>query len=431
MKAMYWDQLKGSSWRTSISMEKGELREIKVGVSSDETCRAFEGGRWSYTNGKGLLGRCKSNLKLVEAPRYELGAGKPGKDYREKPKQKPSDVDFEKKMQIVNEINRRCKGKKVDSTIILADSSSQTHFTNSEGWDMEQEFHRINLTLVCIARKNDLIERGINVFRVSGGYELLDKLDLDEFVDEAADRAIGLLKARTAPAGEFRVLLDPKIVSSFVHEAVGHMAEGDNVYLDNTILKDKIGQRISAPITIIDDATLPREYGSFGVDREGVKSQRVVLVEDGIFKRFMHSRDSAGRMGGGAESTGNCRGLYGAVRMSNTFIEPGKWKLDELLEKLKNGIYLKGDFGGTALPTTGQFNFTPEEGFMVENGEIKGRLRDLAMMGNTLSTLQRIEAVGRDFLLWPGFCGKMGEFVQVSSGGPHILTKVIVGGRHS
>jgi len=117
------------------------------------------------------------------------------------------------------------------------------------------------------------------------------------------------------------------------------------------------------------------------------------------------------------------------VRMSNTMIEKGEHSFDELIEDIKYGIYAKGTRGGQVDPAKGSFQFSAQEAFLIEKGEITKPLKDLSLSGLTLETLKNIDAVGKDVKFGdPGFCGK-GQLVPVGDGGPHIKIKnVLIGG---
>jgi TldD protein len=119
------------------------------------------------------------------------------------------------------------------------------------------------------------------------------------------------------------------------------------------------------------------------------------------------------------------------VRMSNTFIENGEYNLEELAEMIKNGIYLAKSYGGYVDPARGQFYFAAQEGYLVENGKIGKKVQNVSMSGLTLDVLENVLGVGNDLkLAFPGTCGKDGQWIPVSGGGPHLAVKdVVVGGR--
>ena len=148
---------------------------------------------------------------------------------------------------------------------------------------------------------------------------------------------------------------------------------------------------------------------------------------NGILKGYLHNRKTAGKLN--STSTGNCRGRVGVPRMSNTFFGPGDMTQEEIIEELGTGYILKGSKGGTTSPATGFFNFTAKYGRRVVNGELGDVVRGASLLGSTLETLMKVDAVSKDFRLRPGSCGKGGEWVRVSVGGPYLKTEATIGGQ--
>jgi TldD protein len=108
-------------------------------------------------------------------------------------------------------------------------------------------------------------------------------------------------------------------------------------------------------------------------------------------------------------------------------MSPRDYSFEELIEKVKQGYYFKSFRGGQA-NLDGTFQVGIQEGYEIVNGEIVEPVRNASFSGNTLETLHKIDAVGKDFLLDPGRCGK-GQTAFICDGGPHVRVKeVIVGG---
>ncbi|MDQ1282265.1 MAG: TldD protein, partial [Euryarchaeota archaeon] len=146
-------------------------------------------------------------------------------------------------------------------------------------------------------------------------------------------------------------------------------------------------------------------------------------------KSFLNSRETAARLGGvprNARAEGTDRPV---VRMSNTYIANGDWKLEEILEELGNGVYLAGSRGGQVSTGEGVFQFNAKRGYLVENGERTKLLRDVSLSGKILETLMHVKAVANDLKFNSGRCGKAGQLVPVSDGSPHLLIEhATVGG---
>jgi TldD protein len=266
------------------------------------------------------------------------------------------------------------------------------------------------------------------------GYELIDRLTPDEVSAKAAKRAVALLKAKRAPAGKFTVVFHPSITGLLTHEALGHNSEADLVLSGQSILEGKLGQKIASEcITIIDDGTIPGSWGSYAYDSEGTASQRRVIIENGVLKGFLHSLETAAKMGVAPNGSARAQGFGNrpVVRMSNTFIVPGTMTFEELLKDIDIGVYLKGGQWGYVLCERGQYTCSAGEGYMIRNGQLAEHLRDVCISGLTLETLANADAVSRDFeMQMPGMCGKSGQGMHINAGGPHVRVRdIVVGGQ--
>jgi len=230
--------------------------------------------------------------------------------------------------------------------------------------------------------------------------------------------------------------MDPTFTGLFVHEALGHNAEADIVLEGGSIIEGKIGQRLASDcLTIVDDGTIPGSWGSYAYDSEGTPSQKRVIVESGVLKGYMHSLETAARMGVPPNGSARADG-YGSVpivRMSNTYIQPGSMSFEELIADIDLGVLLSGGEWGYVFCERGQFTGHAGEAFMIRNGQVAERVRDVSISGMTLETLADIVAVSRDFRMeFPGTCGKNGQGAPVNGGGPYVkIRRLVVGGQEA
>jgi TldD protein len=200
--------------------------------------------------------------------------------------------------------------------------------------------------------------------------------------------------------------------------------------LAGSIISNKLGKKVASDVvTMLDDGTVKGAFGSFKYDDEGVPAQKTLLVKDGVVTGLMHSRETAHQFG--ADPTGNARAedfrVEPIVRMRNTYIQPRDHSFEELVEDVKFGYYLKSFRGGQA-NLDGTFQVGIQEAYEIVDGEVGEPVRDVSISGNTLETLLKVDAVGKEFELWPGVCGK-GQAAFVSDGGANTRIKgVLVGG---
>ena len=253
-------------------------------------------------------------------------------------------------------------------------------------------------------------------------------------IDEALRQALVNLDAIPCPAGEMDVVLGPGWPGVLLHEAVGHGFEGDFHRKGTSVFSGKMGKRVAAPgVTVVDDGSIAGRRGSLSFDDEGTPTQRNVLIEDGIMVGMMHDRMSARLMG--LSATGNGRRQSFAhipmPRMTNTFMEGGKDKLEDMIASTSRGLYAVNFGGGQVDITNGKFVFQCTEAYLIEDGKITAPVKGATLIGDGATALTKISMIGDDFAFDPGVgvCGKAGQGVPVGIGQPSLkIGGLTVGG---
>jgi TldD protein len=193
-----------------------------------------------------------------------------------------------------------------------------------------------------------------------------------------------------------------------------------------------MGERIAEPLlTAYDDGSMPGEWGTGAIDDEGTPSRRTAVIEEGRLSSYLYDRLRARR--DGTESTGNGRREsfrdLPIPRMTNTYIEPGDADPEAMISEVDRGFYAVSFGGGQVEPATGDFVFGVSEGYLIEGGKVTGPCRGATLIGNCLQALKRIDAVGSDFEMKTGFCGKSGQTAPVGTGQGHVRIRgMTVGG---
>lgn len=254
------------------------------------------------------------------------------------------------------------------------------------------------------------------------------------YVDEAIRSAMVNLEAVDTPAGVFPVVLGAGWAGVLIHEAVGHGLEGDSCRRGESMFSKLMGQKVSSELcTIVDDGTIAKSRGSLSVDDEGVPTKYNVLIEDGKLAAFMYDKHNARLVG--KESTGNGRRMSYAcepiTRMTNTYMLPGHSSPEEIISTVKKGIYAVNFGGGQVDPASGQFVFSVQEAYLLENGKVTTPIRGATLIGNAIEVMNQISMVGNDLKFDQGIgtCGKGGQMVPVGIGIPTLkLDAITVGG---
>ena len=434
----YMDVRAGMSNNTSILMKDGDVDEINTGISLGARIRVLKNGAWgfAYTTDLSKLNEITDTaiqLSNSLTGDVELSESEVIKDKVKVDVKIPfKDISIEEKKEIMKDANDAASIEKVNSTTVsYSDGEINEIFMNSEGSEIQTVTSKIRMALNASATDGEIIQFGHGSIGGVKGFELIRETDIEGFGREIGEKAVRLLEAEAAPSGKYPVIADPQLTGVLIHEALGHAVEGDLILQNDSILKDKMGEMIASDIVnIFDDASLKDGFGYYPYDVEGVKTKPNQLVKDGKLVSLLNSRETASKFG--MKSSGNARSIISdqpIVRMSNTYLQPGDNSFEELFEDVDDGIYLKGSRGGQVDTGKGIFQFNAAEGYLIKNGEITTPLRDVSLSGNILETLKNIDAIGNDFELSVGFCGKDGQTAPVGDGGPHTrILNALVGG---
>ena len=312
----------------------------------------------------------------------------------------------------------------VDHTIQIA---------NTEGLLTTDRHIRSRLSVEAIATNGTENQSGGCRPGRGMGLEFFEEYTPEMIGREAAEEAVGNLDAVYCPAGQMPVAIENGFGGVIFHEACGHSLEATSVGTGCSQMCGKLGQVIAnEKVTAIDDGTIPGAWGSVNIDDEGNPTQRNVLIENGVLKSYMVDRLGSRRMG--MPMTGNSRResyLYEPTsRMTNTFIDNGPDRNEDIIASIEYGLYAKSMGGGSVNPLTGAFNFSVNEGYMVRNGKICERVRGAALIGTGSEILKDIDMVGQNLATGQGMCGSSSGSVPTDVGQPLIrVSKITVGGR--
>ena len=255
-----------------------------------------------------------------------------------------------------------------------------------------------------------------------------------EQTKDALRQAVTNLKSRPTPAGKMPVVLGSGWPGILLHEAIGHGLEGDFNRKKISVFSDLLGKKIASKnVTVVDDGTINDRRGSITVDDEGTPSQCTTLIENGIMVGHMQDRLNARLMK--TKSTGNGRResyeYLPMPRMTNTYMLSGNIPQEDIFKSVKKGLYAVNFSGGSVDITSGQFEFSASEAYMIENGKVSKPVKGATLIGKGEEVLKKISLVGNNMALDEGIgtCGKEGQGVPVGVGQPTILVdEILVGG---
>jgi TldD protein len=304
---------------------------------------------------------------------------------------------------------------------------------NSDGLLAEDDQVRTIISVQAVAAGDTGMQTGYESCGFTIGWELFDRIDVEEHARRVAQQAITKLSARPAPSGVMPVVIGPGGGGVMFHEACGHGLEADLVGKGASVFKGRIGEQVASPlVTIVDDGTMAEEWGCFAIDDEGTPAQRNVLIQDGVLVDYMWDHLRAKKEGRPRSGNGRRQSYQHLpmVRMSNTFLVNGTDDPDDIVAGTDHGVYIKNLGGGQVNTATGDFVFGMTEAYLIEGGRITEPIREGNLIGNGPEVLTKIDAVANDFAMGhPGTCGKDGQGVPVGDGVPTLrVTELTIGG---
>jgi TldD protein len=382
----------------------------------------------------------KKKIRMAEAKackdRYEIKA-----------KKNAESIGVEEKLRLLMETDRmvvRNSGGAIQARLMqLSDIVTEKTYLNSDGSSITSRIPRVSLFYALTAiRGNKGTAQRMDQMGESRGWEAVEDWDLTSHIPEEAMTLIKILdEAKKPPEGELDLVLGSEVTGIICHESCGHPCEADRILGreaaqagESFVKQEMIGTRIgSGSVTIIDDPTIPNSYGFYLYDEEGVKARRRELIKDGVFSSFLHNRETAAEMD--TESNGSSRSVtYNRepiVRMANTYMKPGDYTLEELMEEVKKGVYVKTFMEWNIDDRRYNERYVGLESYFIENGEIKERVRNPILEITTPGLFQSVDAVGKSIGFNAATCGK-GDPMQgipVYTGGGQVrLRKVRLGG---
>lgn len=315
----------------------------------------------------------------------------------------------------------------------LLDFDHSILIANSDGLYTQDRQIRTRMMVKAIARKNGENQDGSCHPGRRMGLELFDLIPPKEIGTEAARQAITMINAGYIKAGKMPVAIENGFGGVIFHEACGHSLEASSVSIGQSQFCGKLGQKIAnEKVTAIDDGTIPNSWGSINIDDEGVPAQRKILIEHGILKNYMVDKLNGRRMG--MEGNGSCRRQgyqwQPTSRMTNTYIDNGPDKNEDIIKSIEYGLYAKEMGGGSVNPITGAFNFAVREGYIIRNGEIQEAVRGASLIGKGSEVIMDIDMVGNNLATGQGMCGASSGSIPTDVGQPLIrVSSITVGGR--
>ena len=356
--------------------------------------------------------------------------------YQDKIKIPHHDYPITKKKELLYNIDKiaRAESDKVNQVqVTLIETDQKVTIANTNQLYKEDNRTSTRLSITVFAKEKDFQEKSYVAPGFKKGYEFLEDINIEELTKETVKNTIEKLNAPDCPSGEMPVVIGNGFGGVIFHEACVHALEATTVAKGSSVFSNLIGKKIASPkVTIVDDGTLENEWGSFNIDDEGATSRRNILIKDGVLTSYLIDYINSKIMKSVPTSSGRRESYKYAPtsRMSNTYLLEGHDKIEEMIASIDYGLYAKNMGGGSVDPKTGDFNFSVNEAYLIENGKITTPVKGASLIGNGAEIIKRVSMVGDDLELASGLCGSNSGSIPVTVGQPTIkVDKILVGGK--
>ena len=351
-----------------------------------------------------------SGLGLLKASDYPRPKSKA--QYETPVKQHWHELPLNEKVTLLQDAN---KALKINDSIIdwqayLGNRCEDTLLTSSAGAHIEQRFHYINPGLVAVANKGSLTQYrtgGGSQSARQGGLEQLALLDFPNSATPLAEQAVALLSADECPQGMMDIVLAPSQMILQIHESIGHPLELDRILGDERnyagtsfVTQDMFGSyRYGADVlNVTFDPNHTEQLASYAYDDEGSPAQREYIIRNGILERPLGGHSSQARAGlPGVANARQANWFRPPIdRMANLNVEPGDKSVEDMIASVEHGVYMETNRSWSIDDSRNKFQFGCELGRVIENGELKGLVRNPNYRGISATFWRNLVDVGNE-----------------------------------
>jgi len=408
----------------------------------------------SYKNAIQKIQQLKANSAVNTASEDkspDFSKQKADKNYEKPIYLKDQNIDVEKWKESLGRLSSLMNANKdiKDGNVYIGCEVQRRLFCNSEGSSNAENDVAFRLMINMTAIAEDGMDLPLyKTYFATKLEDLPTEAELQKEINSMSSLLSELKKAPLADPYSGPCILSAEAAGVFFHEFFGHRVEGARMKQDGDAqtFKKKIGEKVlSEKISVIFDPTLKTFQGqalngSYIMDDEGVRGQRVEVVKDGVLKGFLMSRTP---LEGFPESNGHGRAAWysttSVTRQSNMLVQSSQpLSKDSMLVRLKEELkasgqeygYLfcsvSGGFTNTNRYSPNAFNVTPLVVYRIYTDNRPQELvRGVNMIGTPLSVFSQVLECGDDYQIFNGSCGAESGSIPVSCIAPALLVRQV------
>ncbi len=374
--------------------------------------------------------------------RFEPPAGPPRGEYETPVRESWHAVGLGQR---IERVRRECARLKAGDRIVdwgaaLWCAEEDTLLLTSDGGRVEQRFRYVVPSLHATANAGSETHTrtlGGGAFARQGGLEVLDAVGFYTAAPRIAEQALQLLDAPNCPTDTRDLLLAPDQVYIQIHESIGHPLELDRILGDE---RNYAGTSFVTPemfgsyrygselLNVCFDPTVPGQLASYAFDDEGQPATKEYLIREDILLRPLGGETSQRRAGlpGVANSRATSWNRPPIDRMANLNLDPGESAFEALVSRVERGVYMESNRSWSIDDSRNKFQFGCEWGRLIENGELRGVVKNPNYRGISARFWRSLAGVGDQStfqVLGTPTCGKgePNQAIRVGHAAPACL----------
>lgn len=419
--------------KINIDIQKTKDKGVKIRVWDGE--KFFENGTSDLDKDKltklmlGLIRKAKENKNQQCKKDLILDHKKIKKDFIIEDKKL---FDLKKLLEMLEKIKEKIlKADKdiINSRVVLVKYEEEQLFVNPNRI-LFQQIPLYRLIIVAFVKTEDGNIRIVHESFADNHINVFDKQKnkFKLFIKKVKN----IKKAKKLPGGKYQVILAPHPTGLLAHESFGHGMEADTMLRGRALASDWISKKIGRSfVNIVDYPNIKGKNGQFNFDHEGNITKKTYLVKKGIVNQPIADLYSKTHLNLPYSCNSRCESFdhKNYTRMSNTYFEHGNQTFNELLKKVKDGIFIKDTSGGMEDPKGWGVQIQGCFGQRIKNGKLVDEFYDgFAITGFLPNIIKNISGISKYFEIeGVGSCGKgHKEWIRVSEGGPYLLIDEVI-----
>ena len=390
-----------SSVSTPISFEANRLKSVDARDSTGVALRIIKDGRIGFSSTSdmadmdGLVARAVEMLPFGAKASMEFPSAS---EYADVPTfdQATADMKSEALVETGTKLIDKLHADWPDIvwSAGVSQSVSTVRVMNSRGCNAEE-----TTSAIGIGMEGTLVKDTDMLFVWEGQSSCRPTLDTAAIIASIERKLRWAETVAPAPTGPIPVIFTPGAVADLLIEPMLEGFNGRNIVQGSSPLIEKLGSLMVDPrLTVWDDPSIPYTPGSRPFDGEGVPSNRLPLIQQGVIANFIYDLQTAGQAG--ALSTGGAHRGLGSQPGPDTsviVIDPGDTTFADMIAGYPKALVVESFLGaGQGNTLGGDFSANVLLGYVVENGVVIGRVKDTMLAGNVYTIFKKLDALGSE-----------------------------------